>query len=260
MVRRSNRLKSASPSATDFDDSSDDEEVSEEEDSVDPPETKDKEAAVQKPKAKSTKRVPPHIEKQLLQDIEKSGGLDKLSGQALSKLLNQRKCYGNRGDDLRRRITTRVNYLKQIDRVKYLSLLSRLGLFDIVFEFGSKNYPTDIVQVPTDIVQVPTALSSKKRKNTVTHPTTIATVTPAAAAKEEAPSIANSPQPLIKKSKTLTPAIPSSTPVRVIKPTSTMTGTIIVLASEKYPSLPSQYRGCKASKSLTARYKLAPTL
>lgn len=70
------------------------------------------------------------VEKQVLKDIEESGGLhlfEKGKTQGLSQLLDnpdRRRLYGERGDGTRKKISRRVRYLKQLPYQQYIKLLT----------------------------------------------------------------------------------------------------------------------------------------
>lgn len=80
--------------------------------------------------------LPGHLLKQLALDIEAAGGIvefDKGKNQGLNHLLDQRnlqlgEVYGQRGSDLRRKISQKVAKWKKLDSTKYLTVLAKLGV------------------------------------------------------------------------------------------------------------------------------------
>jgi hypothetical protein len=77
----------------------------------------------------SRTRLPRNIEKALLQDITKSGGIalyDAGKSQGLCDLLNSNKeLFGPWGDNIRTRIGQRVRYLKSLPEEKYKKVLKK---------------------------------------------------------------------------------------------------------------------------------------
>ena len=73
--------------------------------------------------------LPLNIEKALLQDILKSGGIaiyDAGKSQGLCALLDSNKeLFGSRGDNIRSKISQRVKYLKSLPEDKFLKVVSR---------------------------------------------------------------------------------------------------------------------------------------
>ena len=73
--------------------------------------------------------LPLNIEKALLQDILKSGGIaiyDAGKSQGLCRLLDSNKeLFGSRGDNIRSKISQRVKYLKKLPEDKFLKVVSR---------------------------------------------------------------------------------------------------------------------------------------
>jgi hypothetical protein len=82
-------------------------------------------------------RLPKHVLKQLLQDLEANGGIQAYvgsnSGQRLYHLLEARveqsnNPYGNRGDPIRRKIRRSVAYLFSMKKNKYEEKLAKLNI------------------------------------------------------------------------------------------------------------------------------------
>ena len=86
--------------------------------------------------ARKKTRLPQNVEKQLLVDIQASGGIhlfDQGKPQGLNILLDKRThLFGSRGDTLRRKIQNRITYLRTLDKLRYQNLLDQ---YDITF-FG----------------------------------------------------------------------------------------------------------------------------
>lgn len=86
-------------------------------------------ASVESAGSKNRQRLALRVEKQLLRDIEAEGGLHFFGNgrpQALRSLLDnpdRTSVYGQRGDDIRKRIGKRVDYWKRGNYVDYKALL-----------------------------------------------------------------------------------------------------------------------------------------
>ena len=77
----------------------------------------------------SRSRLPLNIEKALLQDITKTGGIalyDAGKSQGLCKILdNNKEYFGSRGDKIRTKIGQRVRYLKSLPEERYKKVLKK---------------------------------------------------------------------------------------------------------------------------------------
>lgn len=81
----------------------------------------------------SKRGLPEHIDKQLLIDIEESGGIDHFDAgvpQATSQVILNNPArvniYGKRGEPIRKSLTQRVKYLKTLPREKYAKVLQKV--------------------------------------------------------------------------------------------------------------------------------------
>jgi hypothetical protein len=81
----------------------------------------------------SKRGLPEHIDKQLITDIEESGGIDNFDAgvpQATSQIIlnnpERENIYGKRGDPIRHKLTQRVKYLKTLPREKYAKVLEKV--------------------------------------------------------------------------------------------------------------------------------------
>lgn len=87
--------------------------------------------------SRSSKGLPQHVQKQLLQDIEQFGGIGVCPpGSSFTRLpfklqhLCKRRCdiYGRPGTDLRKQVENRVQKLKKLKQADYYRLLAELGV------------------------------------------------------------------------------------------------------------------------------------
>ena len=137
--------------------------------------------------ARKHARLPRHVEKQLLVDIQASGGIhlfDQGRQHELNNLLDKRThLFGQRGDTLRKKIRNRVHYLKTLDKKRYQSLLDQYNISfgetsasasasvsdleeEPSFASPSKNYHKKEV-VSRSVKSIPSSVSVLKKKEVV---------------------------------------------------------------------------------------------
>ena len=111
-------------------------------------------------------RLPHNVEKQLLLDIEQNGGIvfiARKKGQGLSDLLHKvnRKIYGNRGDDIRRKIGQRVQKYKKLSPAAYLELLKKFGIESVVQAAVGRTAPIQQSPEPTTFSSPPKVINTR---------------------------------------------------------------------------------------------------
>jgi hypothetical protein len=140
--------------------------------------------------ARKNTKLAHNVEKQLLVDIQASGGIhrfDQGKPQGLNILLDKRPhIFGIRGDTLRRKIQQRVRYLRVLDKHKYQSLLDQYNITfgeaeasvsdldeEPVFASPSNNYIHQKTPLPAKTsvktrTSIPSSVSISTRKKVTT--------------------------------------------------------------------------------------------